>query len=147
MKLKRANEIIKEAKRNERKMGTSFYKTVTNVDTGDRKIVPVYQHGMPHSDFPNSSTPFSKTFAVLTGLASIAAVGYSGIQLQKSKIGNAEINKKQKRSAALLLISGVVGFTTLAPWKYELVQSTNLSGQSPYEPMFTAKSNQSTNGS
>ena len=123
MKLRRAKEIVRQAKRDERKMGTSFYKTVTDVDTGERKIVPLYQHGMPHADFPNSGTSFSDTVAVLTGIASIAMLGYSGIQLQRSLIGNATINKKQKRNAVILAIGGIAGAATLAPLKYPISQS------------------------
>ncbi len=120
MRLRHAKEVIRQAKRDERKMGTTFYKTVTDVDTGERKIVPVYQHGMPHADFPNSGTSLSNTLAVLTGTATVAAIGYSGIQLQRSLIGNKKINKKQKRNAVLLGIGGLIGAISLSPLKYEL---------------------------
>jgi|GEM_PF-6690431 len=120
MKLRRAKEIIRQAKRDERRMGTSFYKTVTDVDTGERKIVPVYQHGMPHADFPNSGTPVSNALAVLTGIASIAMLGYSGIQLQKSLIGNETINENQKRNAALLALGGIAGAFSLSPVRYQI---------------------------
>lgn len=123
MKLRHAKEKIRQAKRTERKMGTTFYKVVTDTNTGDRKIVPVYQHGMPASFAGPFNLP--DTIAVLTGIASTAALFYSGIQMHKSKIGNEKINKDQRKNSVILGMAGLAGMVSLMPMGINVTGSSS----------------------
>lgn len=113
VRLKEAKEKITEAKRLERKLGTTFYKVVTDTTTGDRKIVPVYQHGMPASFGSIFTVP--DTLAMLVGAASTLAIFQSGKTFQKALVGKESVNKKQKRYAAAMGLTGLAGFFSLAP--------------------------------
>ena len=121
MKLRHAKDRIREAKRIERKLGSTFYKVVTDTNTGDRKIVPVYQHGMPSSFESFFSLP--DTVAMLTGVASTLALFHSGKTMQKALVGNEKINKKQKRNATLLGLTGVAGLISLSPMSVRIGSS------------------------
>lgn len=121
MKLRHAKEKIRQAKRTERKMGTTFYKVVTDTNTGDRKIVPVYQHGMP-SSFESFFT-LPDTLAMLTGVASTLALFHSGKTMQKAMVGNEKVNRKQKRNATLYGLAGVAGLISLAPMSIQIGHS------------------------
>ena len=121
MNLRQATEKIREAKRIERKLGTTFYKVVTDTNTGDRKIVPVYQHGMPSSFESFFSLP--DTGAMLTGVASTLALFHSGKTMQKAMVGNEKINRKQKRNATLLGLTGVAGLISLSPMSVRIGSS------------------------
>ena len=121
MNLRQATEKIREAKRIERKLGTTFYKVVTDTNTGDRKIVPVYQHGMPSSFESFFSLP--DTVAMLTGVASTLALFHSGKTMQKAMVGNEKINRKQKRNATLLGLTGVAGLISLSPMSVRIGSS------------------------
>jgi hypothetical protein len=50
-------------------------------------------------------------------------LGYSGIQLQKSLIGNETINRNQKINAAILALGGIAGASSLAPARFEIQQN------------------------
>ena len=121
MNLRHATEKIRQAKRIERKLGTTFYKVVTDTNTGDRKIVPVYQHGMPSSFESFFSLP--DTVAMLTGVASTLALFHSGKTMQKAMVGNEKINRKQKRNATLLGLTGVAGLISLSPMSVRIGSS------------------------
>ena len=121
MNLRHTTEKIRQAKRIERKLGTTFYKVVTDTNTGDRRIVPGYQHGMPSSFESFFSLP--DTVAMLTGVASTLALFHSGKTMQKALVGNEKINKKQKRNATLLGLTGVAGLISLSPMSVRIGSS------------------------
>lgn len=118
MRREDAAQVIRNAKRAERSMGTTFYQTKIDTATGDRTIVPTWQHGMKY-DFSNSS-PIQDGLAVLTGVASTIAIYKSGETFQKARIGKASINKTQKRNATIYGALGLLGFLSLSPLKIPL---------------------------